>query len=646
MRFYAKLAVNNLWQQRKLYAPFAAILSLMMMITILMFNVVLLGHKIFKGIGNTGQIVFLLGGVVVVIMSIILANYGNQFIMRHRIAQFGLYSEIGFSKRELVKMLFFENVFFIFFTLICACVFGAIFSRLGYLIIARFFGISPNQVFGIKSWSFVAAFFVMLIIFFFLMGRDLFWVKGHNPIQMIRRGKEGEKEPKTRWFILVFGVVCLGIGYYLALKLHDPLAAMTYFFLAVILVILGTYFLFIAGSIFILKLLRRNKNYYYQPNHFIGLSNLLIRMKQNGAGLASITILNTMTILTMASSVVLFLGKDQLIEKGSPADLTYIVTKGANNPLGNRRTETIDIDAEAKKQGVRIVEHRKIDITIPSEMELKNQKLEFFGNEFQVGLINALQKRIFDVYGLTVDSLRPKERASLKSDEILIATEGGYHGQEITVGSDRYHVKKVVRKLSQISGDYGHESLFLVFANKDQLDQTMTKATGIELNGLLTTKHLITVKNEIKSKSIFGKKRDYERTATALLTSFLFVGILIGISFMMMTLFILYYKQLSEGYADAKRYQTLKRVGLSHREIRETIKIQLLILFYLPLITSVIHVLFAIPLIHRILGIWGIRDLWALVSVVFIVTVVFLAIYIIMYKITKNIYYQIVTSHA
>lgn len=336
MMFYLRLARTNLRANSRIFLPFMLAVSFLVAVNVVILNSYYASPTLFAEFGaKTAQQLFVLGSIVIFVMSVILAWYANGFLLKQRTRQLAVYNLIGFGRRELTQMLLAEQLACFGVSLVLGLISGVAFARLGYLGLARLLNLASAPGFGLNGNALLLALIELIVIFVLLDLRDLVWVMRHRPLALLQAAKAGEREPKTRWLWALIGVVCLASGYYLALTITNPIKALFSFFIAVILVVIGTFALFIAGSVFILKWLRRRPHYYYQPQHFINVSNMLYRMKQNGAGLAAITILITMTMLTIGTTVTLFVGVDGMVKTEAPTDLavTYNVRAGQQEKL-------------------------------------------------------------------------------------------------------------------------------------------------------------------------------------------------------------------------------------------------------------------------------------------------------------------------
>ncbi|BDR57228.1 hypothetical protein KIMC2_17900 [Xylocopilactobacillus apis] len=372
-------------------------------------------------------------------------------------------------------------------------------------------------------------------------------------------------------------------------------------------------------------------------------------MKQNGAGLASITILVTMTLITIVSTITLFFGVNQIVQKENPVDLQYEVLSNYPDPISTIRKS-------AAKNGVKIIEDRLLEIVPSYQMNLDHDELKpLKRNDYSIK--SVMNQRFYDINAMTVNNLDQinKNHTSLKPNEVMIYKSNGYSYSRIKIYGQTYHVKESLNKFLDFSSRISMNTIYLIFADKNELTKAMGKIQHKNPRSVKFTKHhLITLKGskiqQLKIKDslpdgVYAQFRvlAYDNTKSVL-SGFLFIGILIGGAFVIATFLILYYKQLSEGYADARRYQTLERVGLSRTEIKKIINSQLLLLFYIPLAVATLHCLFALPLVQKILDLFGMSNFKIFLLVGLVVLITFAVIYVLMYKLTSNVYYRIITQ--
>lgn len=464
-----------------------------------------------------------------------------------------------------------------------------------------------------------------------------------NPVELLHGGNQGEKEPKSRWLLVVIGVAALGCGYWIALTTEAPLEALLKFFVAVVCVIIGTYALFIAGSIVVLKILRKNKAYYYNPKHFTSVSGMLYRMKQNGAGLANICVLSTMVLVMVSTTVSLYAGMEDILDSRFPRDVSIVCNKA---DIDNE--EMIDrlIKEQCKKSNVKITD--RVSYRYGSiNAVLKGNNLEKVEQYYP-------DKNFYYVEMLSQEEYNriEKKHISLNEDEILAyCTNGTYGKDKITIADQTYQVKEEPGEMKSQpkSTTEMYKTLYLVFADAEQIEriQPFSYADKFNLKG-----------EEKKQKEALERieKEFYEQIPEGTMESrmlsrssfyelyggLFFIGIYLGSLFVMATVLIIYYKQISEGYDDRERYQIMQKVGMSKKEVKRSIRSQVLSVFFMPLIVAVIHVAVAFKVMTKILGVLNLTNVPLFAGCTVITIAVFAVFYIIVYSITAKEYYRIV----
>ncbi|KRM55359.1 FtsX-like permease family protein [Lacticaseibacillus sharpeae] len=666
--FYFRLAATNIRAHKRIFVPFLLATTLLTVMNVVMLSVHADAGAIFannsEGIQAVASEMFKYGAYVMMVFAVILAWYANSFLLKQRTKQLALYSVIGFGKRELRLMTAAELLICLIITLICGSVFGAAFSRLSYLALGKMLGVPANVAFGVNPVPIAEVAGIMALIFLWLMLLDANWLRRHRPLEMLQAVSAGEREPKTRWLMLILGVLTLGAGYAAAIGITNPLGALQWFFIAVVLVIIGTYFLFIAGSVFIFKRLRKNKKYYYQPAHFINVANMIHRMRQNGAGLASIAILATMTLVTIATTITLYRGVPQIVNTSNPADLQYLRfttldtgTQGKKGTLTPAK-EKAQVAAAARKHHVTIKKRTVATVSGATPMKFTGKRLQLATNKDYNGMFGPkadMQTLSFmtaahynqmmgthvklgasDVlYGSTKDQTRSRIIVGTSTMRVLgkaampFATNIAATGTALLVLQNESAISAVIKQLAPKMKQADIDAMFA------QMQTTVyLTLSGSQANQRALAKDI--PGDSVQSAAVNRKE------ILQWMSAFLFMGILIGIMFILATALILYYKQVAEGLADAKRYKILQQVGLSEREVRRTINSQLLTLFYIPLIVAGLHTLVAAPFIQRVLTLFGIYDWWQFLATIGITLGIFAVVYVLMYKTTARVYYRIV----
>lgn len=579
---YEKLAVTNLKNNRKTYVPyiFTGVL------TVMMFYII---DALSRGKGitqDTLKICLQYATGVIVVFAVIFLFYTNSFLIKRRKKEIGVYNILGMGKRHIARMMAVETILTAGISILGGLVFGIIFGKLMYLLLLKILRNSVDMQFSVNGTAIVQTVILFAGIFLLTYLYNILQIQLVNPVELLHGGNQGEKEPKSRWLLVIVGVAALGNGYWIALTTEAPLEVLLKFFVAVVCVIIGTYALFIAGSIVVLKILRKNKAYYYNPKHFTSVSGMIYRMKQNGAGLANICVLSTMVLVMVSTTVSL-----------------YAVLKGD---------------------------------------KLENVDQYYPDNHF------------YYVEMMTQDEYNriEKRNVSLEEQEILTYTSNGKCGKkEINIAGRNYQVKKELSEMTSQPKSTAemYKTLYIVFANAEQIEriEPFSYADKFNLKGDdgKQKEALEQIQNEFYEKIPDGmmESRMLSRSSFyELYGGLFFIGIYLGSMFIMATVLIIYYKQISEGYDDRERYQIMQKVGMSKKEVKRSIRSQVLSVFFLPLIVAVIHVAVAFKVMTKILGVLNLTNV-SLFAVCTIITIaVFAVFYIIVYSITAKEYYRIV----
>lgn len=669
--FYLRLAATNIRAHKRIFIPFLVATIFLTVMNIIMISAYTSAHSMFAA-GSAGTQaaaaeLFKYGSVVMAIFSLIMAWYANSFLLKQRTRQLALQSIIGFGKRELRRVVAGELGISLLITLAAGSIIGTAFARLTYLLLAKILQVPRGNSFGVSPIPILITAGIMLLIFCWLFILDSVWLARHKPIEMMRATSEGEREPKTRWLLTLVGVIALATGYAIAVGITKPLGAMQLFLVAVILVIIGTYALFIAGSVFICKMLRKNKHYYYQPAHFINTANMIHRMRQNGSGLASIAILATMTLVTIASTFTLYKGVDQIVALETPVDLTYQLH--AEKSYGKVRYEKqaqATVSKLAKKQHLTITSSTPVTsyATIPTIN--KNGKLRLAKESDYSSLFGPDDNlNMTTVTTLAAYKQLHSYSGQLNNTQVLYYTSAGARPGTLHLGSSSF-TTAAAQKLPYGDSSNGMRTTLIVFANAATLKRAMSAFSGVSKVSLANLQTSTTVymnlsgsdrqqmhfakairKSEIAESGWIisvNSRAEAHNSIMQWMSAFLFMGILLGLMFIMATALILYYKQVSEGLADAKRYAILQQVGLSRAEIKKTVSSQLLTLFYVPLVVAAVHTLVAAPFVQRIMVLFGITNWRTYMLIIAGTLAVFALVYILMYRITSGVYYRIVAE--
>ena len=611
--------------------------------------------------GDVMQQTLSLGIYVITVFAVIFLFYTNSFLIKRRKREFGLFNILGMEKKHLSIVIALESIIVFLVSMVLGIGIGILLDKAFYLLIAKMLNASIALGFYISYQSIVNSIILFLIIFVLMYLFSLIQINLSNPIELLHGDQHGEKEPKTKWLLALIGLICLGTGYYMSVSIQDPVTAFAFFMVAVILVVIGTYMLFTAGSIVILKLLRKNKRYYYKTNHFISVSNMIYRMKQNAVGLGNICILSTMVLVMLSTTISLWVGMNDIIETRFPRDITVSI----NSVDSNQALYTIDDMNNAIEQA---------GIQMEDELVYRTLSVSAFnqGNTYTFGNENMSLQDISNVvvlYFITLDDYNRTEgtNVSLAPDEVLVFPSGKqFDHKTIDIASNTFKVKGI---LDSIKADSNYSanlqnSMFVVVDSMDTLfmiDDLQKQAYGDNASYIHTSYDFNLSKSEKMSVKeatdalianypgdttymmVDTQEGNYE-DLLSLYASFLFIGIFLSFLFIMATVLIMYYKQITEGYEDKKRFEIMQKVGLNKREVKKTINSQVLTVFFLPLVVAAIHIVFAFPMIEKMLRLLYLDNTNLYIMTTVICFGVFALVYVLIYFLTSKVYYGIVRN--
>ena len=636
---YEKLAVTNLKNNRKTYVPyiFTGVL------TVMMFYII---DALSRGKGitqNTLKICLQYATGVIIVFAVIFLFYTNSFLIKRRKKEIGVYNILGMGKRHIARMMAVETILTAGISILGGLVFGIIFGKLMYLLLLKILHNSVDMQFSVNGTAIVQTVILFAGIFLLTYLYNILQIQLVNPVELLHGGNQGEKEPKSRWLLVIVGVAALGNGYWIALTTEAPLEALLKFFVAVVCVIIGTYALFIAGSIVVLKILRKNKAYYYNPKHFTSVSGMIYRMKQNGAGLANICVLSTMVLVMVSTTVSLYAGMEDILDSRFPRDVSIVCNEADTN---NEETLQRLIKEQCEKAGVKITDRVRYRYGSMNAV-LKGNNLEKVEQYYPDNHFYYVEMITQEEYNRI-----EKQNVSLKEQEILTYTTNGKCGKkQINIAGRNYQVKKELSEMTSQPKSTAemYNTLYIIFANAEQIEriEPFSYADKFNLKGDdgKQKEALEQIQNEFYEKIPDGmmESRMLSRSSFyELYGGLFFIGIYPGSMFIMATVLIIYYKQISEGYDDRERYQIMQKVGMSKKEVKRSIRSQVLSVFFLPLVVAVIHVAVAFKVMTKILGVLNLTNV-SLFAVCTIITIaVFAVFYIIVYSITAKEYYRIV----
>ena len=607
------------------------------------------------------------GEIVVEIFCIIFLIYSNSFLMKRRQKEIGLYNILGLERNHIGIVMFLETIITSIGSLAGGIAAGIIGSKLALLLLLKLLHIPSVLGFYISVKGIFTCLFMFGIVFLMILFLNLAKIHLSRPVELLRGNNTGEKEPAAKWLMALIGFICLGAGYYLAVTTESPIKAITIFLLAVILVMAGTYLLFTAGSIVILKFLRRRKSFYYRTGNFISISGMLYRMKQNAIGLASICILSTGVLLMISMTVSIYFGMNDIMLNRYPYDVDMSVTS---------------ISEDECQTAIEAFEKAIADNKVPVEKSVEEIYLDIVcsknGDQILIKPANTIRNSD-SVLVLSLLNQAEYERltgisANLNDGEIFAWYPSAVQKDSVTVDETEFTVKKWLDKNPLTCGeDAVSDNAVLVVTDEDfkKFDEMRTEMykgvssapagedltlhLGLDITGSETDKidfgtPVMEVVKDLKKNGGLSenswitsgiRQQEYE-SYYADNGSLLFIGIFLGSLFLMGTAMIIYYKQISEGYEDQKRFEIMQKVGLSRREVRSSVRRQILMVFFLPLLMAMLHITMAFPMIRRMLLLFGMTNTKLFIGCTAGTVLIFAVVYGLIYLMTARSYYHIV----
>lgn len=665
--FYPKLAAQSLRQNRRFYLPYLLALvgltAAFYVMAALGFDEGLLSLRGFDYV----RLMMYVGMVVAGLFSAVLLLYVNSFLMKRRKRELGLYNILGMGKGDIARLQCWESLYTAVIGVGGGLLCGAAFYQLAVWALKKLlkFSVPFGSALSLPAAGLTAAVFTALLALTLLV--DLGKVGLTSPVELFRGGDVGEREPKTRWLLAALGVLTLGSGYVIAVCVIDPIMALAVYFLAVVLVIVGTYCLFTAGSIALLKLLRKNKRFYYQTGHFIGVSGMLYRMKRNAVGLASICILSTMVMVMASGTISLYLGTGEIIDARYPADfqVTARYSEDEDAPFDGGALAELT-EGFLAEQGARVTAVRSTAYLDFNIVEGENGDWQIQSAQSRTGNRNAYFITADDYAGFT-----GREAPALLAGQAAVCGEGISAGRvTLRTGDGGALALDVMETLPEIPffadtfDNYETVCFILpdaaavreVYAlQRETMERDYRFVVMLDLD--CGTEEALALENawyDVASDPEFfagigawqfisvSTRAEMEVEGYAAAGGFLFLGVLLGVIFLMATVLILYYKQMSEGYEDRDRFEIMRKVGLSQAQIRASVRSQTLLVFFLPILAAGVHLLFDFNLVVRLLSLFSVRNVAVIALCTGGTLLAFLAVYGAAYLLTARTYYKIV----
>lgn len=660
-KIYGKLAITNLKNNRKTYVPYI----LMAVLSVMMYYIV--GGMAQGNNGLSKDVKMIMGYTnrLLMIFSVIFLFYTNSFLIKRRKREIGIYNILGMGKGHIAKMLAIEAVITAFISIFGGILLGIVFGKLMYLVLGKLLHYDISVKFTVeipvleKTFAFFMAIFVLILLY------NLLQIRIVSPVELLHGSNQGEREPKTKWLLAIVGAILLGTGYYIAQTTGNPLDAMTKFFFAVVCVVLGTYGLFIAGSIAVLKMLKKNKKYYYQAKHFTAVSGMVYRMKQNAVGLANICILSTMVLIMVSTTVCLYAGMNDIVSARYPRECKVTIYR--TNAQTEEKVHTI-IEEIIRKNNTK-AENERIYHSGELTGYLDGNKMILDPDKYYS---DKTSSSVVLIPLADYNRLEEKNETLNDGEVLLFSTQTKSYGQnEIYLDDTKFYVKKELdkSKLDEKNNDKDIPITYMIMKDEEQilniLKQTYEKSTqNDETKASLMT---MTYYEAFDMKGSSELKKNVEqqiRTALSeqvpetfcscsgrqiskdsfyeLYGSLLFMGMYLGFMFLMVTVLIIYYKQISEGYDDKGRYKIMQQVGMDKQEVKKSIRSQVLMIFFLPLVMAIIHVAAAFKVITKLLAMCYMTNITLFIECTIATIIVFAVIYCIVFMLTEREYYRIV----
>lgn len=670
-KVYRKLAFTNIKNNGSLYLPYiiSGIVTVAMFYIMMFLNNSKGLEKIYGSSYLTS--IMALGVGIIAVFSYIFIFYTNSFIIKRRKKEIGVYNILGMEKRHIAKLMGIETVTVALIAIIGGIVTGMLFSKLSILLLYKILAVKETVKFEINFSTIINTLIVFGILYALTLIYNMMQIKLANPIELLRGGNVGEKEPKSKWLMAIIAVGCLAVAYYISFTTENPLKVLSLFFVAVLLVIVGTYLLFIAGSIVFLKMLRKNKKFYYNKKHFAAVSGMIYRMKQNAGGLASICILSTMVLVIIASTVSLYIGLEDELKTRYPMEaVTYVNYLEVDDNVDSVRDHIRQI---IEDEGRTITDEKSYGyfnmLTKQNDNSLeKTSENDSLGNGTYVNIVTK------DALCNLEDSLDEKDIPELTDDSVAVYGMKKFNYDSIKILGRKFDVKESkyykIKKDAYISSGFTNE-YYIVVNNMDTLTQifdlqkevygdrafTFRNTIGFDFDGTKQqkidcvnkiNKYLVSdAEKEIGNGTAYVEGRaENEEAVYTLYGGIFFLGIFLGTMFLMVTVMIIFYKQTSEGYDDKDRYEIMEKVGMSNAEVKKSIQSQVRMVFFLPIVTAAIHVAAAFPMLRRLLVMFNLTDTQLMIECMIGTLLVFLAIYYLVFKLTSRTYYKIVGNQV
>lgn len=660
-RLYFRLAVTNLKNNRQFYVPYilAGIVSVMMFYIMRTIQGST-GIASMRGAG-TLSIVLTMGLVIVGICACIFLFYTNSFVMKRRKKELGVYNILGMEKRHIAKVMAWESIILYLLSVCGGLLIGIVFHKLAAMFLYKLTGVSESIPFYISGWGCIQTAELFGILYLLMLFYNFLQVRLANPIALLHGDSVGEREPKAKWFSAISGVICILAGYYLAVTVEEVIMAVNIFFVAVLLVIAGTYILFVSVSIAFLKILKGNKKYYYQTTHFITVSGMLYRMKRNAVGLANICVLSTMVLVIISTTVCLYAGLEDSLKNNFPAEISITLYRDFIPEVSERELLMEQLFAAGKEQNRKLTEVSEYaDIVVVTHIE--GNKVECFDNTndsynfTEMGMLYLMTRADYERF--TGHSYE-----AIPQGSVMVTSPITFDEDSIVLFGTEY---PVARKMDiptdfpnkEIEGFLNPQQIcYVIVEDANALSPFLAESQvqyhiEIEMDGTPEERKMYAsaVREVLDAHRtepgfqtrIVNARAEQRDSYMEMNGGFLFLGLFLGSMFLMITVLIIYYKQISEGFEDRERFAIMIKVGMGRSMVKTAINTQVRTVFFLPIAVAVIHLVMAFPMLKIILYVFGLMNTTLFAGCLVATVAVFAVIYFVVFKLTSSSYYRIV----
>lgn len=663
---YPKLAVQGIRKNGRIYLPYIlTCIGMVMMYYIVSFLTYSKSVYNMSG-GRDMQMILSWGTGVIAVFAVIFLFYTNSFIIRRRKKEFGLYNILGMGKKNIAVILIWETLIVFAISVAAGIGLGIAFSKLSELVTAKILGEKAALGFNVELVSVRNSIILFGVAFGLILLNSLRQIHLSKPIELLHSENVGEKPPKARWVLALIGVVVLGAAYYISCTIEEPMEAITMFFAAVIMVIISTYILFTVGSVTLCRALQKNKKYYYKTEHFVSVSSMTYRMKRNGASLASICVLSTMVLVMISSTLCLYVGKEDSLNKRYPRDIDVETYSADERYIESVHTAVEEVLGEHGMTALNLLHYQYLNV---------GGLLDGSTISFDVENADIDYGKIRQLYFLTIDDYNRlmNKNETLADDEIIIYSgKSDYDYNELTIdGLNTMTIKKQADEfITNIEESYTAVSSIFIFVSDiekiEEFDSYQKKIYGEHASFIQEYYGFDIACKDEKKIEVLGDidkafcdlqlndegfprvdsvcKAEKKQSFYSMFGGLFFLGILLSIVFVAACVLIMYYKQITEGYEDAGRFEIMQKVGMTKREIRKSVNSQILTVFFAPLLFSGLHIGFSFPIISRLLKLFGLFNTPLLIGVTAGAFIVFAIFYALIYKITSRSYYRIVSK--